>query len=122
VIPHGAVLTHANMIAANLTAMASIGYTGTDRYLLALPLFHITALGGAMAHMHAGAASVLVSRFDAEEAVRLIDRHSVTHVSDFPPVLTTLLDAAGKLGSRLASLKHVSGLDAPPTITRLRTP
>jgi len=119
VIPRGAVLTHANMIAANLTAMASIGYTGTDRYLLALPLFHITALGGAMAHMHAGAASVLVSRFDAEEAVRLIDRHSVTHVSDFPPVLTNLLDAAEKLGSRLPSLKHVSGLDAPQTIERL---
>src|SRR5437016_271327 len=87
--------------------------------LLALPLFHIPALGGAMAHMHAGAASVLVSRFDAEEAVRLIDRHSVTHVSDFPPVLTNLLDAAEKLGSRLPSLKHVSGLDAPQTIQRL---
>src|SRR5439155_1063763 len=82
-----------------------------ERYLLALPLFHITALGGALAHMHAGAASVLVARFDAEEAVRLIDRHGITHVSDFPPVLTTLLDAAGKLGSRLESLKHVSGLD-----------
>jgi acyl-CoA synthetase (AMP-forming)/AMP-acid ligase II len=99
--------------------MASIGYTPADRYLLALPLFHITALGGALAHMHAGAASVLVARFDAEEAVRLIDRHGITHVSDFPPVLTNLLDAAGKLGSRLESLKHVSGLDAPQTIQRL---
>jgi long-chain acyl-CoA synthetase len=40
-------------------------------------------------------------------------------VSDFPPVLTTLLDAADKAGSRLASLRHVSGLDAPQTIERL---
>src|SRR5439155_889269 len=62
---------------------------------------------------------VVVSRFDAEEAVRLIDRHRVTHVSDFPPVLSTLLDAAEKLGSRLPSLKHVSGLDSPQTIQRL---
>jgi acyl-CoA synthetase (AMP-forming)/AMP-acid ligase II len=62
---------------------------------------------------------VLVSRFDPEEAVRLIDRHRVTHVSDFPPVLTTLLDAAGKAGSRLESLQHVSGLDSPQTIERL---
>src|SRR3989441_10140946 len=119
VIPRGAVLTHRNVITANLTAMAAIGYTPADRYLLALPLFHITALGGALAHMHAGPARVLVARFDAEEAVRLIDRHSVTHVSDFPPVLTNLLDAAEKLGSRLPSLKHVSGLDAPQTIERL---
>ena len=119
VIPRGAVLTHANIIAANLTAMACLGLTATDHYLLALPLFHISALGMAMAHMHAGGASVLVPRFDAEEAVRLIDRHRIAHVSDFPPVLQSLLDAAEKLGSRLASLKHVSGLDSPQTIQRL---
>jgi acyl-CoA synthetase (AMP-forming)/AMP-acid ligase II len=119
VIPRGAVLTHANVIAANLTAMACLGLTATDRYLLALPLFHITALSMAMAHMHAGSASVLVPRFDAEEAVRLIDRHRIAHVSDFPPVLQSLLDAAGKLGSSLPSLKHVSGLDSPQTIQRL---
>src|SRR5438132_4252592 len=70
VIPRGAALTHANVVTANLTAMAAFGYTPADRYLLALPLYHITALGTALAHLHAGAASVLVSRYDAEEAVR----------------------------------------------------
>jgi long-chain acyl-CoA synthetase len=119
VIPRGAVLTHANVIAANLTMMAAQGASAADRYLLALPLFHITALGFALAHMHAGGASVVVARYDAEEAVRLIDRHRITHVSDFPPVLANLLDAAEKLGSGLTSLKHVSGLDAPDTIRRL---
>jgi len=119
VIPRGAALTHANIVTANLTAMAAFGYTPADRYLLALPLFHVTALGTALAHLHAGAASVLVSRYDADEAVRLIDTHRITHVSDFPPVLATLLDAAEKAGSRLASLRDVAGLDAPPTIQRL---
>src|SRR6185436_18015433 len=119
VVPRGAVLTHANVLTANLTAIAAFGYTPADRYLLALPLFHITALGTALAHLHAGAACVVVSRFDAEEAVRLIDRHRITHVSDFPPVLSSLLDAAEKLGSRLPSLRDVAGLDAPPTIQRL---
>lgn len=119
VVPRGAVLTHGNVIAANLTAMAAMGISAADRYLLALPLFHITALGLSLAHMHAGGASVLAPRFDAEEAVRLIDRHGITHVSDFPPVLLSLLDAAAKQGSRLASLRHVSGLDAPQTIERL---
>jgi len=107
------------VLAANLTAIAGFGYTPADRYLLALPLFHITALGTALAHMHAGGASVVVSRYDPEEAVRLIDRHRVTHLSDFPPVLATLLDAAEKAGSRLPSLRDVAGLDAPPTIQRL---
>src|SRR5262245_34765590 len=119
VVPRGAVLTHGNVIMANLTAMAAMGISAADRYLLALPLFHITALGLSLAHLHAGGACVLVPRFDAEEAVRLIDRHGITHVSDFPPVLLSLLDAAAKQGSRLASLRHVSGLDAPQTIERL---
>jgi len=119
VVPRGAVLTHGNVLAGSMTAIACLGFGATDRYLLALPLFHITALGMAMAHMHAGGASVLVSRFDGEEAVRLIDRHQITHLSDFPPVLATVLDAAEKTGSRLESLRYVSGLDAPQTIQRL---
>ena len=119
VIPRGAALTHANIIAANLTIMGATGLGPSDRYLVALPLFHITALGWSLAVLHAGGASVVVPRFDGEEAVRLIDRHQVTHLSDFPPVLATVLDAAEKQGSGLASLKHVSGLDAPPTIQRL---
>ncbi len=119
VVPRGAVLTHANVITANLTVIAALGLTAEDRYLAALPLFHVTALGMTLAHLHAGGACVIVSRFDAEDAVRLIDRHRVTHVSDFPPVLASLLDAAEKLGSPLASLTRVSGLDAPQTIQRL---
>jgi acyl-CoA synthetase (AMP-forming)/AMP-acid ligase II len=119
VVPRGAVLTHANVLTANITAIGAFGLGPADRYLLALPLFHVTALGTALAHLHAGAACVVVSRFDAEEAVRLIDHHRVTHLSDFPPVLGSVLDAAEKLGSRLASLRDVAGLDAPPTIQRL---
>src|SRR6266511_1377590 len=119
VIPRGAVLTHTNVLTAFLVIIATLGFTAADRYLLALPLFHVTALGNLVAHLHAGGAGVVMTRFDAEEAVRLIDAHHVTHVSDFPPVLANLLDAAQKLGSKLSSLTHVSGLDAPPTIQRL---
>jgi acyl-CoA synthetase (AMP-forming)/AMP-acid ligase II len=119
VVPRGAVLSHANVLAANLTAIGCMGHDASDRYLLALPLYHVSALGTALAHMHAGGASVVVARFDPKEAVRLIDRHRVTHVSDFPPVLSMLLDAAEAAGSRLPSLRAVSGLDAPATIERL---
>ena len=70
VIPRGAVLTHANLLASNLQTMASMGLTETDVNLLALPLFHVAALNSALAIMHAGGANVLMSRFDAEHAVR----------------------------------------------------
>jgi len=119
VVPRGAVLTHANVITANLTTIGCLGFTARDRYLVALPLFHVSALAMTMAHLHAGGVAVIVPRFEPAEAVQLIDRHAITHVSDFPPVLASLLDAAEKAGSALPSLTHVSGLDAPATIQRL---
>jgi long-chain acyl-CoA synthetase len=119
VVPRGAVLTHANVITANLTTIGCLGFTARDRYLVALPLFHVSALAMTMVHLHAGGVAVIVPRFEPAEAVQLIDRHAITHVSDFPPVLASLLDAAEKAGSALPSLTHVSGLDAPATIQRL---
>jgi len=119
VVPRGAVLTHANVITADLTTIGALGLTARDRYLVALPLFHVSALLMTLAHLHAGGAVVIVPRFDAGEAVQLIDRHRITHVSDFPPVLASLLDAAEKADTALPSLTHVSGLDAPATIQRL---
>jgi long-chain acyl-CoA synthetase len=119
VMPRGAVLTHANLLASNLQTMACMGLTEHDANLLALPLFHVAALNSALATMHAGGANVLMSRFDAEQAVRLIEAHKVTYITSFPPVLSNILDAAARLGSKLPSLKHVAGLEAPDTIGRL---
>src|SRR6266446_5423235 len=43
VIPRGAVLTHANVVTASVVAAHAFGVSAADRYLVALPLFHITA-------------------------------------------------------------------------------
>lgn len=119
IIPRGAVLTHTNFLMANLQTIACLGLTAADGNLLALPLFHVAALGAALAVMHAGGANVLMSRFDAPQAVQLIDAHRVTYVTSFPPILTQLLDAAVQAGSTLPSLKYVSGLEGPEAIARL---
>lgn len=119
IIPRGAVLSHGNILAANVQTMALMGVDAHDCNLVALPLFHIAALGMCLAVLHAGGCNVIMTRFDPEGAVTLIDRHRVTHISDFPPVLAGLLDAAEKAGSKLASLRMVSGLEAPDTIARL---
>lgn len=119
VIPRGAVLTHNNLMAANLQTMVCLGLTQSDCNLLALPLFHIAALGAAFATMHGGGANVLTARFDAAQAAQLIDAHNVTYLTSFPPVLSSILDAAEAAGSRLPSLKHVAGLEGPEVIGRL---
>ena len=121
VIPRGALLSHANVLASSAQQIGIMSITAADRNLLALPLFHIAGLGNALAVFQAGGANVVMPKFDATEAVRLIDEHSVSFLSDFPPVLASVLDAAKKVGSRLPSLRVVSGLDSPDTMERLES-
>jgi long-chain acyl-CoA synthetase len=119
VVPRGALLSHHNVLASSSQQIAAMAMTSDDRNLLALPLFHIAGLGNALAVLQAGGANVVMPKFDAAAAVELIDRHAVTFLSDFPPVLSNVLDAAAEAGSRLPSLRIVSGLDAPETMQRL---
>jgi long-chain acyl-CoA synthetase len=119
VIPRGAVITHGNVLASNVQTMAALGLTENDAYLAALPMYHIAALGFILAVMHAGGKIVLMPRFDAAEALRLIDSEQVTLFSDFPPVLLSILNEAEKANSRMPSLRIVAGLDQPDTIERL---
>ena len=98
VIPRGAVLTHRNMIAAPLVVVQSLGFRPSIAICSRCRCFTSprSAIRGAPAR---GRRRVLVARYDAEEAVRLIDAHRITHLSDFPPVLVNLLDAAQKSGA-----------------------
>ncbi|MGE3540837.1 MAG: AMP-binding protein [Candidatus Tectimicrobiota bacterium] len=118
-VPRGAVLTHGNILAANLQTIACMALNESDCTLLALPLFHIAALGAAFAIMHAGGTNVVMPRFEAAQAVQLIDTYRVTHVTSFSPLLANLLDAATAVQSLLPSLKYVLGLESPETIDRL---
>ena len=119
IVPRGAVLSHDNLLWANIQEIAALGLGPDDGNLVALPLFHIAGLGHCLSFLHAGAKNVVMEKFDAEKAVELIDQHHLSHISDFPPILTSVLDAAKSSGSSLATLKHVSGLDSPDTMQRL---
>ena len=118
VIPRGAALTHDNITANNAQLMMALGLNPTDCHLLCLPMFHITGVGLALAMIHCGGCNVLTSKFDPAEAVQLTDKHAVTLMGSFPPLLSTLLDQAEKDGSSLPSLRHVTGLEAPDTAKR----
>ena len=121
IIPRGAVLSHGNLLASSAQQIGAMAMSTADRNLLALPLFHIAGLGNALAVFQAGGANVVMPKFDAADAVRLIDEHAVTFLSDFPPLLANVLDAAAVAGTRLHSLRVVSGLDAPATMERLES-
>lgn len=119
--PRGAVLSHGNIVAANVQSMAVMGIQEDSVHLAMLPLFHIAGLGMAMHVMHAGGTNVIMRKFDAVEAARLIEKESVTTIETFPPMLSMLLDAAQENGLGLKSLRAVGGLDHPETMQRCQS-
>lgn len=94
-------------IIANLPQQAS---------LLVYPLFHISGLGSSfLSPLLAGSKVVIMRRWDAEEAARLIEREKVTQFSAVPTMLWDMLHRASVGQADLSSLRNVaSGGQALP--------
>ncbi|MBX9651752.1 MAG: AMP-binding protein [Xanthobacteraceae bacterium] len=118
--PRGALVSQAGLLANAMQAIHVWSVREGDVSYAPLPLFHIAGLNLLLTCLCAGAASVVVPRFEAQGAVRLISSERVTLFVEFAPMLGALLDAAGD-GRSLASLRVVSGLDTPETIARFES-
>lgn len=116
--PRGAVVTHGNLLWANLQFASLMDIKATDVHLSLLPLFHVAGLFMAMACYHAGALSINMAKFDAPKAVELIAERNVTLMFEFMPILNGILEAQAASGKSLASLRAVTGLDTPETIEK----
>ncbi|MBV9560247.1 MAG: AMP-binding protein [Bradyrhizobium sp.] len=115
--PRGALVSQAGLLANAMQAIHAWSISEEDVSYAPLPLFHIAGINLLLTCLCAGGASVVVPRFDAQDAVRLMSAERVTLFVEFAPMLDTLLDAAGD-GKSLASLRVVTGLDMPETIIR----
>ena len=111
--PRGALLSHANLVAASVQLLHHWNLTAEDVNLGALPLFHVAGLGMLLAAQYASGASIIMAKFDAAAALSWIEGEHVTMLAEFPPILTSLLDAAESRPAALASLRIATGLDSP---------
>ncbi len=116
--PRGALLSHGNILSATTQFSYIFKLTSDDVHLNLLPLFHVGGFFVAMTAFHAGALNVNVNKFDAEQAVDLIQEKKVTMLFDFAPILASILDNQEKSGKDISSLRVVAGLDSPETIER----
>jgi malonyl-CoA/methylmalonyl-CoA synthetase len=114
--PKGAELTHGNL-SANLDALhAAWGWRADDLLLHVLPIFHVhgllVALQGAL---HAGATTILHTRFDPLQTLRTLqDRHCTVFMA-VPTIHRRLLEAPGAAQFDLSHMRLLtSGSDRLP--------
>ena len=77
-LPKGVVHTHDTSIWAIHTIAANAYYHEGDRYLSALPMFHVGALTPMALNVHQGATSVMMRAFDPVRAWELIEQEKAT--------------------------------------------
>jgi long-chain acyl-CoA synthetase len=131
----GAVLTHRSLItglmlmqlsgtmvlynmarAHGMTPEQLMAMLPQQAVLLVYPLFHISGLGAAfLSPLFAGSKVVIMRRWDADEAARLIAAENITMFSAVPTMLWDLLHRSAPGESDLSSLRNIaSGGQALP--------
>ncbi|MEJ2723136.1 MAG: AMP-binding protein [Deltaproteobacteria bacterium] len=116
--PRGALLSHGNVLYADIQFAYFMNIVSRDVHLLFLPLFHVGGLFMATTAFHAGALNINMSKFDAVKATELIQEKKVSFIMVFSPILATILENHEKSGANIHSLRAVTGIDTPETIEK----
>lgn len=114
--PRGALLSHGNMLTANLHFQYYMEITPQDIHLNLLPLFHVGGLFLATSTFQAGAANLNISKFDGAAAARLIEEMGASLLFDFPPILDSIITSAKENRRDIRSLRAVVGLGTKEVI------
>jgi acyl-CoA synthetase (AMP-forming)/AMP-acid ligase II len=91
------------------------GMTTSSVYLSPAPLYHAAGVNYTMAVQRVGAASIVMPRFDAEEVLRLVETHRVTHAQFVPTMFVRMLKLPEAVRERydVSSLECVIHAAAP---------
>jgi long-chain acyl-CoA synthetase len=118
--PKGVMITHRNIITSALKAMYTIAQypalqeTGPQSTLIAAPLFHVLALQEQMmSALVLGRGCVLLSTFDPQEVVNLMDRERVSLMAGTPTMYWLLLNRTPLREAKLDSVRVIYYGGAP---------
>ncbi len=118
--PKGAMLTHEGQLFAVLTQAASIdGFHQRDRYLIALPLFHLGGILPLENAMYGGSTVVLMRQFDPSAIWDVIARERVDSGLVVPSMLNAMLTVFDPSKHDCSSIKALSVAAAPVPVTLL---
>lgn len=119
--PKGVLHTHRSKLAHNALMHQAMGLTREDVGLAVAPLNHTAELHTSfLPRLQLGATQVLLRRFDAGEAWRLVEAEKVTHFFAAPTMITLLLHHQDASIRDLSSLRLVEygGASMAPHLIR----
>ncbi|MFT4730524.1 MAG: O-succinylbenzoate-CoA ligase [Granulosicoccus sp.] len=90
-LPKGVVHTHNTTFWALLTFAGSTDLRDGDRYLAALPMFHVGALTPITLNVYRGVTSVVMREFDATRAWQLIEEEKINNALLVPAMLNFMI-------------------------------
>jgi long-chain acyl-CoA synthetase len=119
-LPKGVMLTHRTLVCNLLQYLHGSGIGPDDVYPIFLPLSHIYGVMLMNAALGSGARQLLMERFDLQALVSLIEKYGVTVLHLVPPVLLTLVNAAGLDRAQFRTVRYALSAAAPlaPDIAR----
>jgi fatty-acyl-CoA synthase len=97
-------------------ALATLyGYREGMRYLSPAPMYHAAPLGASVSVQRYGGTVVVMERFEPADALRLIERHRITHSQWVPTMFVRMLrlDDEERLGPDLSSHESATHAAAP---------
>lgn len=112
-LPKGVVHSHNTSIWALITFIASTDLRGGDRYLVALPLFHVGSLIPATLNIYWGVTSVIMREFDPVRAWDLIQEEKITCSLLVPAMLNFMSQVPDITHYDYSSLRWIQSGAAP---------
>jgi acyl-CoA synthetase (AMP-forming)/AMP-acid ligase II len=117
--PKGAELSHLNIFWSSVNIAASLMGAG-DSVMVAMPLFHIGALGSVAMYIHRGMRSVLLKTFDPQRFLELLQEEKVTAFGSVPAILDFLKLVPNFEKYDWSSVKVILVYAAPVPVTLIK--
>ena len=95
-LPKGVVHSHNTMFWAIATILATAEMREGDRYLAALPMFHVGSLTPITANLYLGGTSVVMREFDPVRAWQLFEEEKITSGLLVPAMLNFMIQVENK--------------------------
>ncbi len=112
-LPKGAVHTHNSVFWALTTISVTADTRFADRYVIALPMFHVGALTPVLGNVMVGITSVLMRQFDPSAMWRLIEEEKVTITLAVPAMLNFMLQVPAAKEHDYSSLRWIMSGASP---------